>query len=313
MYTLGMRIKMPGIDERPKIEGDLSNMDAVIEYYKTHGPIVRFQRGFHAVVNKLVAPHVVYEPGVRDEIQEHLASNDPTILTMTHHSWFDPTDDSAALWQEKEVFNPIIGKLVIPARMDYFAMPVIGSIIAIGGAKPMARKKDLANYFAGQGLSEAEVTAKLEAKDGEREEVNGIIQHLMVEMAKNGYVYASYIEGTRNRGDQLKLQKVRDGVMNLLEAMEPEQRERAKIICLSHDFGGRVMRRFLTPTIHINMVDAPADPSEVNGLLHDTLQHGLYRARENRRPGAPLSPLGKAGALAGVAVGAAAAHRLGRR
>ncbi|HVV67138.1 MAG TPA: 1-acyl-sn-glycerol-3-phosphate acyltransferase [Candidatus Saccharimonadales bacterium] len=307
-----MQMRMPGMDKRPMINGDLSNMAEITEYYTSHGPNAQFQRAFHAVVNKLVAPHVVYEPGVREEIQAHLASESPTILTMTHHSWFDPTDDSAALQREKEVFDPIIGKLVIPARMDYFAMPVIGSIIAIGGAKPMARKKDLARYFAGQGLSEEETTAKLEAKDEEREEVNGMIQGLMVEMAKNGYVYASYIEGTRNRGDQLKLQTVRDGVMNLLETMEPAEREQTKIICLSHDYGGRIMRRFLTPTIHINMVDAPSDPAETNELLHDTLQYGLLRARANRRQGAPVSPLGKGIALAGIAVSAAAARKFNR-
>jgi 1-acyl-sn-glycerol-3-phosphate acyltransferase len=313
MYTRGMRFRMPGMDERPHINGDLSNMAEVTDYYKTHGPNLQFQRGFHVVVNKLVAPHVIYEPGVRDKIQEHLASGDPTIFAMTHHSWFDPTDDSAALQQEKEVFDPIIGKFVIPARMDYFAMPVIGSIIAIGGAKPMARKKDLAHYFAGQGLGTEEIDAKLEAKDEEREEVNGIIQGLMVEMAKNGYVYASYVEGTRNRGDQLQLQKVRNGIRDLLRAMDAAQREQTKIVCLSHDYSGRLAKRHLTPTIHINMVDAPADPASTNELLHSALQHGLLSARANRRPGAPLSPLGKAGALAAIALSAAAARKLSRR
>ena len=306
-------MKIPGIDERPQIEGDLSNMAEVIDYYKQHGPNLRFQRGFHVVMDKLVAPHVVYAPGIREDIREHVASEDPTILAMTHHSWFDPSDDAAALQQEKEVFDPVIGKFVVPARMDYFAMPIIGSIIAVGGAKPMARKKDLARYYAGQGLSQEEIDEKLESKDGEREEVNAVVQRLMVEMAMNGYVYASYIEGTRNRGDQLKLQTVRNGVKDLLRAMEPEQRERTKIICLSHDYGGRLMRRFLTPTIHINMVDAPADPDDTNELLHDTLQDGLLRARENRHRGAPLSPLGKAGALAAVALSAAAAHKLSQR
>jgi hypothetical protein len=307
-----MRLHITGTDERPRIQEDLSNMGEVTTYYTEHGPNRRFQRGFHVVMDKLVEPYVVYAPGIRSDIQEHVASDDPTVLVMTHHSWFDPSDDAAALQQEKEVFDPIIGKFVVPARMDYFAMPVIGSIIAIGGAKPMARKKDLARYFAKQGLSEEAIAAKLDAKDEEREEVNGMIQHLMIEMAKNGYVYASYIEGTRNRGDQLQLQTVRDGVMDLLKAMEPSQRERAKLICMSHDYGGRLMRRFLTPTVYITMVDAPVNPDETNELLQATLQDGLLQARANRRPGAPLSPLGKAGLLAATAVGVAAVHKLGK-
>jgi hypothetical protein len=100
--------------------------------------------------------------------------------------------------------------------------------------------------------------------------------------------------------------------MDLLKAMEPSQRERAKLICMSHDYGGRLMRRFLTPTVYITMVDAPVNPDETNELLQATLQDGLLQARANRRPGAPLSPLGKAGLLAATAVGVAAVHKLGK-
>jgi acyltransferase-like protein len=306
-----MRLHIPGMDERPRIERDLSNWDAVSAYYAEHGPNVGFQKAFHVIMDRLlVDPHTVFAPGAEEGISEHLASGDPTILAMTHHSWFDPSNDAAAMEHEREVFGPIIGKFVVPARMDYFAYPVIGPIIAIGGAKPMARKKDLANYYASQGRSKEEIDELLKATGGDRKASNDVIQRLMVDMAMSGLVYASYIEGTRNRGDQTELQPVRGGIKDLLEAMEKP--EDAKIITLSHDYGGaRILpRRFLTPTIYFNIVDAPADPEKVNDILHDTLESGMHRARENRRPGAPLSPLGKAISLAAIAGGAAIADRL---
>lgn len=285
-------------------------MPQVIAYFREHGPNVAFQRGFHVVMDKLIEPNVVFMPGAREGIVEHLASDDPTILAMTHHSWFDPSDDSAAMQSEKEVFDSAIGRFVVPARMDYFDMPVIGSIISIGGAKPIARRKDLVHYYESQGLSPEEIDAKLESKDGERKELNGLTQQLMVEMLDAGLIPAYYIEGTRNRGDQMRLQKVRDGIRNLLEAMtEPEA---AKIITISHDYGGaRILpRRFLTPTISFNIIDAPADPEEVNPLLHRTLEQGMHHARANRRQGAPLSPLGKFLSVTALAGGAMAADRL---
>ncbi len=301
---------MPGVEPRPRIEGDLSNMPDVLAYFRTHGPHVGFQRGFHAVMDKLVEPNVVMPDGVAEEISEHLDSGNPTILVMTHHSWFDPSNDAAALQQRKDVFDEAIGKFVVPARMDYFDIPLIGSIISIGGAKPIARRKDVANYYASQGLSEDEIKAKLETKEGERKGYNNLTQQVMVDMLMEGFIDAYYIEGTRNRGDQSKLQKVRDGVKDLLETV-PEA-ETVKIICLSHDYGGaRILpRRFLTPTISINVVDAPANPEEVNSLLHETLEQGMHHARANRREGAPLSPLGKALSLAAIAGAAVVADKL---
>jgi hypothetical protein len=229
---------------------------------------------------------------------------------MTHHAWFDPSNDSAALEQEREVFEPMIGKIVIPARQDYFDMPLIGSIIAIGGAKPIARKKDLAAYYAGQGLADEEIAAKLSGNGEARKEANGLIQGLMVRMAKAGFVYASYVEGTRNRGDQSQLQPVRGGIQNLLEAMD--EPEAAKIICLGHDYGGaRILKkRYLTPTVYIDAVDAPSDLEETEELLTKTLQGCLDGAIENRYAGAPLSTLAKAATLAAVAGGAILADRL---
>jgi hypothetical protein len=307
-----MKIQLPGIERRPEIQGDLSSGDEVAGFFRDHPPRIGFQKGFHIVMDKLVAPHVVIAEGMSEPIREQLDSGDPTALVMTHHSWFDPSNDAAALHQEKEVFDPVLGRFVIPARSDYFGYPVLGSFIATGGARPMVRKKDLARHYKSQGLSEEEVAEVVEAKEEEREGWNHQIQRILINMSEDGHAYASYIEGSRNRGDQLKLQTVRDGIKGWLEAMDPEERERAKLLCLSHDYGGRFknglpgryMKRFLTPTIYITMIDAPSDPEEVNGLLHETLEDGLSRARANRNPGAPLSPLGKFGILAATAVAA---------
>lgn len=303
---------MPGHEPRPHVERDLSNWDKVQAYFAEHGPHVGFQRFFFTAMDKLVAPTLLYAPGAQEEIVEHLDSGDPTVMAMTHHSWFDPSNDAGALWQEREVFDEIIGKFIVPARMDYFDIPVIGSIISVGGAKPMARKKDLAHYFESLGRSQEEIEALLESTGDDRKGANKIMQGLMVEMALQGLVYASYIEGTRNRGDQTKLQPVKNGIKDLMETME--EPETAKIITLSHDYGGaRILpRRFLTPTIYVDIIEVPSDPDEVNELLHHTLETGMHHAIEHRRQrnDAPLSPLGKALSLAALAGAAVAADKL---
>lgn len=315
MYNGYMKMKLPGVERRPDIHGDMSNMGEVADFYENHWPSVNFQKAFHVVMDKLVAPTVVVAEDMGEPIQSHLESGNPTALAMTHHSWFDPSNDAAAFHKERRVFDSILGRFVIPARSDYFDYPVIGSIISLGGARPMVRTKDLARHYKSEGLSEEEIAAMLEAKGEEREYWNGRMQRILIDMSGDG-AYASYIEGSRNRGDQLKLQPVRDGIKGWLEAMEPEERENAKILCLSHDYGGRFrgrlgryMKRFLTPTIYITMIDAPSNPEQINELLHATLEDGLSLARANRNPGAPLSPLGKFGLLAATAMAARIADK----
>lgn len=311
-----MRLHLPGHEPRPHVERDLSNWDQVTEHYTDHGPNVGFQKFFFWTMDKLLDTNVVLAPGAREEIEEHMASGDPTILAMSHHSFFDPSNDSAALYQERELFEPLIGNFIVPARLDYFEIPVIGSVIAVGGAKPTARRKDMESYFRSQGMSPEEVAAKLDATGDERKEVNRMMQQVMVAMALEGKIYASYIEGERNRGDQSQLQPPKDGIKKLLEAMDnPED---AKIICIGHDYEGRLtkyhrmLKRYLTPTLYIDIVSAPSDPEDVNGVLQETLQGCLDGAIEHRRQrnDAPLSPLGKTLSLAAVAGAAVAADKL---
>lgn len=307
-----MKLHIPGIEQRPSIESDLSNWGEVAEWYTEHGPNVDFQRGFFSVMDKLTDPHVVMSPEVAEKIRDHIAEGKPVVWAMSHHTWFDPSNDAAAMWQRRDTFDEAIGKFIVPARMDYFDMPVIGSIIATGGAKPVARKKDMAHYYAAQGLPEEEIAARLDAIGGERKGSNKIMQGSMADMALNGLIYASYAEGTRNRGDQTQLQPIRGGIENLLKTMDnPED---VLMVCMGHDYGGgRFMKRFLTPTIYIDAVNAPADPDQVNAVLSETLQGCIDGAIENRREGSPLSPLGKAAAIGAVAGGAAIANKLMNR
>ncbi len=131
------RLHLPGHEPRPHIERDLSNWDQVSAYYTDHGPNETFQKVFFVVMEEfLVAPTTVMAPGAREEIEDHMASGNPTILAMTHHSFFDPSNDSAVLQKDKELFEGVVGKCIVPARLGLIPalqIPAIGSIIATGG------------------------------------------------------------------------------------------------------------------------------------------------------------------------------------
>lgn len=293
-------------ERRPKINPDFSNRAEVCDYYENHGPNERFLRIYHNVMDKICEPRTVFAPGVEEEISEHLSSGDPTVIAMTHHSFSDPMNIGAVI-NEQEALRPIIGTTIIPGKLTYFNKFLFGTIIALGGAKPVYREEDLIKYYKKQGLSDAEIAEKLEATSEDRKGSNKKLRQIEARMVDDGYIYAIYSEGTRNRGDQSKVQTVRNGVKYLLENIE--NREKAKIICVGYDYGGgRLMKRFLNPTMYIDLIDAPP-ADEVNDRLSEALQGCIDGAIANRHE-PYMTPVEKAG-LSVLSLGAVAiAHEL---
>lgn len=289
----------------PEIKLDLSNMGEVQSFAERHEPNADFLKFFHKIMGLACAPTVVYGEGAREAIPAHLESGDPTALVMTHFSLADAPDAAAAIHHE-EPLRQIEGRTVTQASADWFRIPGLNWVFARGGAWPVVREKDVESFYKRQGeLSEAEIKEKIAELREQRKDSNSGLRHVESGMVDRGLILATYIEGTRNRGDPAVVQPVKNAIKNMLESID--NAEAAKIICMAYDYGGaRILRRrYLTPTLFVDIMDAPEDPEEVNEQLQAFLQDCATAAIAHRREGVPLSPLGKLLGL-GAAVGAAA-------
>jgi acyltransferase-like protein len=305
-----MRRVLPGVElpTWPPINADMSNIDEVQRFAATHEPNERFLKGFHGVMSFLCDPTVVFADGAPARIAEHLASGDPTALVMTHHSFFDAPDAAAGIRQH-EVLHPIEGRTVTQASSDWFRIPGLDAIFYQGGAWPVTRDKDVRSHYKREGMAEDRIEERVKALKEERKDSNSQLRDVETGMVDRGLILTTFVEGTRNRDDPAVVQPVKNAIKKMLEGIENP--ERAKIIVMALDYGGaRILpKRYLTPTLFVDMMDA-LPPEEVNQELQEFMQYCATSAIENRRRGAPLSTLGKIGAVGATLAGAAVADRL---
>lgn len=258
---------------RPKIAEDFSNVDQVVDYFSKHGPNKKFMQGFHWLSGKIFNPEIIFEEGARQKIETHLFTEDPTIVAMTHHSWFDPPNIAAAI-QNEPVLRPIIGRAVLPANVTLFKVPILGSIVAAGGGKPIIREKDMVSRHHKQPVGKYKTQPPTTKENIARLEANNRISRVLLDYVDAGGVYASYVEGTRNRGDQLKIQKVRKGVKKLLEDLSNS--DDAKIITVAYNYRERTWRDKRRPTMFFDIMNASPVESVLDRMA-DQLQDGLIK------------------------------------
>lgn len=223
----------------------------VYEYFSKAGPNVKFMKAFHGVMAALFHPNRKFTEHSREAIEDHIQSGRQVVFSLGHSSWFDPSNYASVIRKEKSL-KPAIGNIVIPANAPYFNKRVIGKIITTGGAIPTFRRKDV--FGKEEVIADAEIEQR--RKRAGRELVNICVNHL-----ESGTNVAIFAEGTRNRGDRRRLQKLQNGIGRIIE--ESNNRDDLMVVCMSAYYGeGRRNKTYFDPSVgvgHLAVSDVSGD------------------------------------------------------
>jgi 1-acyl-sn-glycerol-3-phosphate acyltransferase len=157
---------------------------------------------YHNVLSRILKPNVQFGTGVEDRIDQELKNGAQCAIAFTHGSAVDPVQ-IAAMASQNKVFEPIIAKTMIGAKVSLFTTPIIGKIVPDLGAIPIWRKKDVLNDSQNSEEQERlEALRKLAGLAFVQTEITGM---------KQGLHMAKHVEGTRNKDDPKKILTIRDG------------------------------------------------------------------------------------------------------
>lgn len=294
------------------------------EWFIENGLNERLQRGVIKLFGLASSPTVVYRmiPGTGfdalEDIEKHESAGNPTYLRKNHVLIHDFVNDASAV-EGSKYMSHYSGGFRIPAGLSYYNKRPIGWIFSKLGVYPANRKIDQIKHLLNTNIfadfDQAKAYVDTEDVNDDRVSFNakllaGTLKKVLnpMEAAKSTAkpIQTSYPQGTRQPQDEIG--ELHDDWHKILSQMDDP--ENAKIIIFSKYYGGgKFMRRFLTPTIVVDIINAPygiENKEEANAELKARMEQGIEIARDVPRS-TVLSPLAKAGlGLLAVSAGAAA-------
>ncbi|MFI5270562.1 MAG: hypothetical protein ACHQT9_00770 [Candidatus Saccharimonadales bacterium] len=232
---------------------------------------------YHEVLSRVLSPHVVFAEGVEDRIGSEIRNGAQMAIALTHGTMFDPVH-IAAMATQNEVFHPIIGKTMIGAKVGLFDTTAIGAVVPDLGAIPIWRKKDV--HKKGESEEEKEELEAIRLKAGAE-----FIDTEIFGMETEGLSMAKHVEGTRNKGDKTKIQKVYDGFGRVVSGVDPSVDILQATVAFYYGRWLNGSKTWLQPTMY---VDIPADQRRddkdfVTANIAASLQETLTLAVANHK------------------------------
>lgn len=252
-------------------------------------------------------PSVAFEPGSEEEITVHRDNGGCLLLVMTHLNRLGPFSLGSAVVSHNDLLGHLPGKTGITAAYWLRKVPILGDALDECGIEWVRRGSEHQNETAEEKkIRKAQNSEK--TKIGGRYLAAGNSWYIMpegetrVEVPRNREEENWYkrwrLKGKefervpREQGEKAKLLPIRDGVVNLLDLLTPEQRRNLKILGVAEYYGPRVLSSF-RPTLAFTKPEVPVEGDREDWRLqvHDILQRGLDLAKEHdaKRPKAKIN------------------------
>lgn len=245
---------------------ELENYPAVYEHTENTWQNPQRARMYHNILSAVLKPQVHFEPGAEDRIDQELKNGAQCAIAFTHGSAVDPVH-IAAMASQNKVFEPLIGKTMIGAKVSLFKTPLVGKIVPDLGAVPVWRSKDVRNDSdSPEVIERKKVIRKLAGEAFVKTEITGMNQGLHM---------AKHVEGTRNKENPLQILKVQDGFGKIVCGVEQD----VDILLMTAAFyyGKGSSKTTRKPTLYLDIMPSQdrGDPSKVTRALSPALQRTL--------------------------------------
>jgi 1-acyl-sn-glycerol-3-phosphate acyltransferase len=247
----------------------LDNPDTYQRFIDHGGPSPRVMRAFHAISSELFLPRTVYMDGSHEAIAEHLGNGKQAVFALGHSSWADIPVIGAVMGQD-EAYDNAIGTIVTPAKAKLFKNPAAAKLLTAMGAVTTHRREDVFGKDNEVG-----------DEDMERRWRQAATQMLGVctDHLNNGHHVAGFWEGTRNRGDRTQIQKIKSGVVRIINGAENPAD--LMVVFMSPYYGERkLFKSFMSPTVGIGHLAVGEVGRVTKPMIQQTQQATLDLAVE---------------------------------
>ena len=183
--------------KRPDVQP--SNYAAVYSFYKDYQPHAATAWTLYAALRGVFSPHVTYADGAEEMISDILAADRTLILAANHIRAVDPCVIAAAAAKSKPL-RPLVGNTFIPSKAPIFQNTVVRYLVDGLGAVPVFRAED------------ALKTKSEEATSSYLRRSTKFLMETCIARLNAGQHMGIFPEGTRNKIDPDKVQKLQGGV-----------------------------------------------------------------------------------------------------
>lgn len=242
---------------KPKIS--LENHAELYNHYGSRRPNTYANRALHAALGAIIRPRVLFAAGAEAGIAHLLASDTALVLASNHVSNIDPPV-IAAIAQREEVIRPMRGRTSVLAKSSLFKQPLrplIDQLYAI----PTFRAGEATH--ADGSVDEARTTLQRAASQR--------VQDMSIQLLNSGIHMAIFPEGTRNKQDPAKVQRIKHGLGNIVCSVSPDTN--LAIVPMGIHYAEEGRTSSLTPSVYIG--DPIHGPFNDSGEITDFMQQAL--------------------------------------
>lgn len=260
--------------KRPK-EITLENANQVYDWHEQHESNSRLVKSLGFVAEKLLRTRHEFLEGSRAAIEQYAETGKGAAVSLGHAEWIDPGHYARVCRREKGL-RGILDSVIVPAGAGWSNLPLVGALIMHAGTVTAFREDDV---YKRQGLP------RTAANEAARLMANRRMVDITIQKYRHGSHMPYFPEGTRNRGNQRKIQPIKGGMVRAINQINAPEGDGVMAVFMSvyygdKPYGEKSWRELRNATVGIGCIALSAGENLTKGMVHAKQQQCLDLAVE---------------------------------